>query len=1046
MRRQAWRAALLLLFAGAPLVAAQESLSPARSAWTFRADFDHGLTGWMSFPLAQDIGFDPSLFTEQQDGQTILVRQVEVLGQKRVLLGVIRPIDFTAGPQARFRFTYMLRISGQLASMQIILAGANGHRYSASLPRTPGTHAVEISGSQLGLPPAGIAVQAVVLLGRIEGPPPSAQEQLTIRHFELRAERRPEAAISFPVLHRSEVGPDVVSGQVIGPGASLQVRVEDQQSGARADLDDPMGQLVKSVPVPSNRPVSISLGLNPAPGLWTANITSGPAQTAFHFLVLEAVPPHPRILLREKRLAQLRQMPQYARLREQIHRQAQSMAAAIAYNPDAGNNIAQLPGGTGLHAGFVGELKAYFKLLESYANAISYNALDYSLNGNTTSLEAARRGLVTVAKWKTWTPPRFTSHGLHTYYEVGVFSQRVAFGYDLIAPRLSTDEKREIADAFWRQIIAPTVDEYFLYDRMPLAASNWMANSLGGAVAAAVAVEGDTPEWPTREGVALAELLAAYDRLQKGLFPGDGSEAEPAGYENFAMEGLSWSAAALDGLGIRPRGTARMWEGFWWPYYAMVNPSLVLDTGDFDGRLEKLPGFAMGAQRAGIPALRDFYDRSNSYLELSAQPDIGHTGRALEQASGPLDLTCCSEPPANYPQPPPSRIFPLRGSAVLRSGWSKDATVISLRAGPWFNHEHHDEGSFQVAAFGQKLISEAGYSSYYDDPNYPIYFTQASGHNTVLLDGDPFSQTAYNGDFWAAFADHPQISGHLLSPSFDYLSADLKLAYGGELSSYDRDFVFIKPDVLVVRDRISSPRAHVYTWLLHSPAAAEVSATGERATIEMPGVSASMVTEGAAGQWKIKAAPISIIKFDDVDHGVIHTPREFYLESARARAGSFLVGMRFARGAPRESKTAIHALKTAAGEGIVAEGDTSLGVLFKTRPGSLELKTFSTDGDVLAVRGVGEQASLLAVGARTIEESGKTAFRSKTPVSVAWERKQAAIDLSIDATSETEIEIAAAKPPSEVRVDGAAAHFEFRAGMTILQGIAKGAHRVEIGY
>ena len=79
-------------------------------------------------------------------------------------------------------------------------------------------------------------------------------------------------------------------------------------------------------------------------------------------------------------------------------------------------------------------------------------------------------------------------------------------------------------------------------------------------------------------------------------------------------------------------------------------------------------------------------------------PDAIRLHAAVSLTSA-MNLACCSEPATEFASPPASRIFPTRGSAVLRSGWGPDSTVISLRVGRWFNHEHHDEGSFQVAAF-----------------------------------------------------------------------------------------------------------------------------------------------------------------------------------------------------------------------------------------------------------------------------------------------------------------------------------------------------------
>ena len=198
-------------------------------------------------------------------------------------------------------------------------------------------------------------------------------------------------------------------------------------------------------------------------------------------------------------------------------------------------------------------------------------------------------------------------------------------------------EKQNTADAFWKLVIHPTVEEYFSYNRDPIAASNWMANSVGGAIEAAVAVAGDTPGWREREAPALAKLQFAYQELLQGLFAGDGSESEPYGYENFAMQGMSWGMSSLNALGIHPAGAERMVNGFWWPYYVTVRQGLQLDTGDFNGHLTGLPGFAQGAATSGIPELRALYDTGTN-LDLTQGVETGHNGHLLEERLGPIDL------------------------------------------------------------------------------------------------------------------------------------------------------------------------------------------------------------------------------------------------------------------------------------------------------------------------------------------------------------------------------------------------------------------------
>src|SRR5438309_7798034 len=94
------RRGLLLLMLAAP------AWTQAVVPWTFRSDFQHGLTGWMSYPLPQDLGFDPTLSVEKSAGGWELIREVVSAGQKRIRIGVVRPIRFIARPQTRVTFTY----------------------------------------------------------------------------------------------------------------------------------------------------------------------------------------------------------------------------------------------------------------------------------------------------------------------------------------------------------------------------------------------------------------------------------------------------------------------------------------------------------------------------------------------------------------------------------------------------------------------------------------------------------------------------------------------------------------------------------------------------------------------------------------------------------------------------------------------------------------------------------------------------------------------------------------------------------------------------
>lgn len=1050
IRRWTLRDALLLLagllavpMAGVAAQAQVPAPSTTRgqlSPWRFRADWKPGYSGWMSFPLSQDTGYDPSIYTETEGSRTLLMRTFTAHGEKSAWFGFVRPLQFQASLGTSCDLDYTMIAAGAVKEVTLVLGAADGRQFSFALPRTNGRHRVRVTGAQLGLKaPAPIVV--VVLKALLSQPPLGSKSEWKLEQFGLDALRRPVVPLRAPKLNESSAGGQVAD-QVVKAGDPLRLAWPKSASPTRISLFAPSGEAAAprqveagvaetEVPLPSS-----------ATGLWRAQVDQGSARTEFNFFVLGPTAPHPRVLLSERRLEQLRG-PEYGSIRQQIHTRAGHLASTITYSVAAGDNIELMPSGPGIQPAYPDQIKPYFDLMDSYSGAVAYNALDYRLNGNATSLAAAKRALLTMTKWKTWEPPRFRAHGLQTYYEVGVAAQMVALGYDLIADHLSSEEKAAVEQTFWTQVIAPAVQEYFVADRNPIGASNFIANSVGGALAAAVAVQGDTPGWEQREGRAIAELEFSFARLLDGLFPGDGSEAEPTGYENFALQGLSWGMSALASLHTTPPGAARMMNSFWWPYYDTVTPGRQLDTGDFNGHLTKLPGFAWIAENAGIPELQAYYE-SGRHLDLSQGATAVNNGHMLEELPGPLDLVCCSAPAKAFPAPPPSRVFPRRGSAALRSGWGADSTLISLRVGPWFNHEHHDEGSFQVAAFGETLIDEAGYGRYYLDPHYPDYFTQAPGHNTVLIDGDAFSQQAINGRYWPGFT-HPSFKSQLLAQRFDYLNADLTSAYNGKLESYRREYFFLKPGLLVVRDRIRAPHPHAFSWLLHVVQGSKVANTAAEASIRRAKASAALMALGPNARWMTATTPLPISLFDHLDNAGIQPHQELLLTSANAAATEFLVAMNFGPGADSNALR-MERFREPAGEGVRAAGEHPAAMIFRSAPGALNIDQMSTDGSALLVSGAQGDGGTdwMAVEARVVQEGSRELLRSTSAVDVTFEHRGEALELTIHNDAKTVLRVYSAVAPKRVELDGRQVQPSYSNGMISLPLAETGEHHVSL--
>jgi hypothetical protein len=380
---------------------------------------------------------------------------------------------------------------------------------------------------------------------------------------------------------------------------------------------------------------------------------------------------------------------------------------------------------------------------------------------------------------------------------------------------------------------------------------------------------------------------------------------------------------------------------------------------------------------------------------------------------------------------------------VLRSGWEPDSTVISLRAGPWFNHEHHDEGSFQIAAFGQKLVDEGGYASYYTDPHYADYFTQAAGHNTLLIDGDPFSQGAFNGRYWPAF-QHPTLSAWLLASSFDYVAADLTAAYDGRLRSYQREFVFLKPDILVIHDSVRSAQPHVFSWLLHAPSGSNLTIHGAQASIESPnGASATLTAAGPNASWTAETTPLKVLLFKDLDHQHIEPSRELLLQSPSVPATHFLVGIKLNKGRA-EGRQQLETWNQPAGEGLRTNHGELDSIVFRTAAGPLRIANMTTDGSLLVCRGATAQLGWMAVGAGYVEDGGHVVFQASAPTDVAEESLPSGLTFDLRTSALDIVKIFHATAPAGVEVDGQKVSSTYKDAMVLLPALSAGKHHVSI--
>lgn len=208
----------------------------------------------------------------------------------------------------------------------------------------------------------------------------------------------------------------------------------------------------------------------------------------------------------------------------------------------------------------------------------------------------------------------------------------------------------------------------------------------------------------------------------------------------------------------------------------------------------------------------------------------------------------------------------LGGHVIMRSGWDKGATIAMFSYGDFFgNHQHLDAGSFHIHRKGILATDNTPYCMYQAARGGKgagignAYSRRTVAHNSILIwqEGEEFIHPdwgytndggQYNrptaglrgGRIWSTYYEPipgttrwktDKVAYEFRDP-YTYVWTDLTPLYSrSKCERAERSFVFVKPGIFVVFDRVRSVKAgQRKTWLCHFYNKPEV--TGEGRLLE----------------------------------------------------------------------------------------------------------------------------------------------------------------------------------------------------------------------
>ena len=842
--------------------------------------------GWESFPLSQETGYDPSITPETADGHSVLARELAPTQDGFFQLGFLRRVRLLSGDHASIRFRLRAPFLKHTAAVHLHI-----FRHAADEQHDFTLNGGDWQQLSTTLKTSGKTITAIAIAVDFPNASRLRAERLLLTDLHLEALAAKHLAVRQPEARWDGTRELFYLQRSLRPGEELLLRSDD---AAQWTVMTPSG---KRVAHGSGVEVRFRVPQDAQAGVWTVQLENPhSASTALLLvrplrtlgLIFDAAPAiSPQLI---------------AVIRE---RKAQLEKTTVA---DAGRNIAfmstewLLPG-----------LPSYFAEILQPSELALMDAMLFRATGDRAALQQSRMLLATMASWTTWVHPWFAAHGYLSYYPVGLMTKYIVMTAQFLGDDLPATERSKLDHSLLELAVKPTYEEYVEEDRLQFNYSNWIGNTVGGALLAALASDN-----PDAAGYALGLFVKERDHVA-AAYTRDGSYGEGITYHRFDLETTELAAAASKRL-LGVSLDEYLLNGERYMRYAAYSPTELLDYGDSHVDLNPANVFAYVAGLNRSAATTAFY------FEHRAEGTTQILPRVLWEPG-------IKQVPVPDPEPA-SMCFPERGVAVLRDSWRTDSVVLAIRAGNNFNHNHADQGSIFYAADGTLWLGEAGYADYYKDLNFNSYNTQAIGHNTLLVDGNPESQVLPGND---VLGNAPRFAQTHFGEKADVVQADLTAVYP-TLTRYTRTLIRLHRGPTVVLDEVHTAARHVFTVVWHPQQHASMFPEENRLLLSHDDNQLAVESfSDAEITSALRRSPFPLSAYEKSEREPIEAPMQLEVSTKMPAPGALLVTV------IGDGRTETHWKKDDKGNTLTTSGWT----LHIRRSPRLSVTAYSAEGKVL---------------------------------------------------------------------------------------------------
>ena len=859
-------------------IESSNAFEPVLEEYTWFENFESGSVGaWSSYPPAQDTAYDQTiwikpLYKERDAKNRALYREVMPNYEVDYIFGVrkrLEMLNMYIDNSSCLSFKSYIKSFNGTEGVMVRFGFEDGTMAERMIPFKNCMSWVECTIMMSDILPKDTCkkISAVAFMAVCPKADPESLLRFGIDNVKLTGKREVPWKFNSPNIHKLEEWADFIAGKHFNEGekitisgtppaatSSASVRIshvltgEDEKKFTMEQTD----KGIWSVTIPLKTEAGIGAGFWRATiGAFAENKKITDTSLVFLVRLKSSTKSHPRLVFTPDEKKHILSRISSGHLKdvwEEHKKNARSGREKYSIddfnlNVDAYDEIYWLP-----TYGF------YYEPLRRPAKFVRENAVVYALSGDREAGDAARRALLKMMTWPTYNHPHLVNQGQFSYYPIGQALIDLSLGYDMIYDLLNPSENKTVHEALFSKMLIDLYKEYVRDNRVSSNTSNWTSHCTAGGILFLLAVLDEYNDEKLEP--YLTGMILKMGELIRSTYDEDGNYGEGSSYCIFTMNTLALSMTSLErAFGVRfPEKLSKCYRFLL--YQTDTEAKRIYDFGDTSAEFDGMTNFAYLIGKYRDPQIKWLYDLAPGSSDL----DLFFLDESVE-AKGPEGF-------------PPVAWFKDVGTVIFRSGFGHEDFMFVFRCGPFYNHQHFDQGTFYLADRGGTFIcetdeSEGGdtISHYYSEPWYDKLFIQPGGHNCILVNGNPESQRA--GDFLhdvPAWKDYATITDFINFNDGAFTSGRLDSLYKGKLKTLTRSIFYIKPrTILLIDEAVGTEDAESINLLFHSPRKEDITVKDREANIKRLYGTLSIYTAAPDTYYaKIKKRPLGLLEFASV--------------------------------------------------------------------------------------------------------------------------------------------------------------------------------------